>query len=262
MQQPLFATMLCLKAGSGANISSMQPNYPGAPGQYPMNQLPPQYPTGSGRKRSTGFLVPLIISVLLLIGALGFGLWAFASRQDYKNNTDQKVSAAVEIAKQQKSTEKDKEFTEKEKSPFKTYTGPSNYGSLSITYPKTWSAFMTETSSGGQPVEGYLHPNYVPGLASGTAFALRIQVLSQSYDAVLKGFEGNVKNGKIKASPIKAAKVPTILGTRLDGEINVGQKDSMVIFPLRDKTLKIWTESDTFIGDFNTVILPNLSFVP
>jgi hypothetical protein len=237
----------------------MQPNYPQAP--YPQ-QMPPQYQAANARKHLNALLIPIVLLSCSLVIALVFALWAFTSRQDYKNNSDKKAAAAVKIAEQQTSDEKDKEFLEKEKSPYETYVGPADYGSINITYSKKWSAFITESNNSSQPIEGYLHPNFVPGIQSGIAFALRVQVLNQSYDQALKNYESQAKAGKIKVSPFKADKVPNVLGARIDGEITQGQKDSMVIFPLRDKTLKIWTESDQFLSDFNTIILPNLTFVP
>ncbi len=121
---------------------------------------------------------------------------------------------------------------------------------------------MTETERSSIPVEGYFHPSFVPGVQSGTDFALRVQVTNQPYDQELKQFESKTKSGKVKVSPYKAPKVPNVLGSRVDGEINNGQKDSMVLFPVRDKTLKISTESDQFLSDFNSIILANLTFVP
>ena len=44
------------------------------------------------------------------MAALAFGFWAFQSRQDYKNNVDQKVALAVTAAqKQQQETDAKKE---------------------------------------------------------------------------------------------------------------------------------------------------------
>ena len=38
---------------------------------------------------------------------------------------------------------------------------------------------------------------------------------------------------------------------------------TMVIVPIRDKTLKVWTESNSvFLKDFNEAVLANLTFVP
>jgi hypothetical protein len=53
-----------------------------------------------------------------------------------------------------------------------------------------------------------------------------------------------------------------VVGSRIDGEINLGQKDSMILLPVRDKTIKISTESQEFMGDFNDIVLANLKFVP
>ena len=221
-------------------------------------------PVGQPRKTLNGLLIPLIISVLLLLGALGFGLWSFTGMQDYKNNSDKKVSSAVQIAQQETSTAKDKEFIEKEKSPLKQYKGPAAFGTVTIQYPKTWSAFVTETTNGGgTPVDGYFHPGFVPGLQSGTDFALRVKVVSKQYADEMKQFESKMKAGKVKISPYKAPKMTDgTVGSRIDGEINTGQQDSMILFPLRDKTIEISTESGQFRGDFDSIILANLTFVP
>lgn len=210
-------------------------------------------------------LIAFIAVVLLLLVSVGFGAWAFISRQDYKDNVETKIAAAVGIAQKQTATAKDNEFLEKEKLPLKYYKGPGTYGSVQISYPKTWSAFVTELStSGGTPVEGYFHPNFVPSISqqTGTGFALRVQVVSTAYDQVLRQFENNAKTGKVKITAYSASKVPGTVGARVDGEIVSGKQGSMVLFPIRDKTLKVWTEATQFVGDFDSNILPNLSFVP
>lgn len=242
----------------------------------PQQQLPPQYgasqpqqpmqyggmPVQLPKNGMNKLLIPLVISIVLFLGAVGFGVWAYTSMQDYKNNSDKKVTSAVEIAEQQTSTAKDKEFLEKEKNPLKQYKGPAAFGTVNIQYPKTWSAFITESDKNDTPVDGYLHPNFVPGVQSGTDFALRVKVLSKQYADVLKQYESKVKSGKVKISPYTAPKVSNVLGSRIEGEINTGQQDSMVLFPLRDKTLEISTESSQFKGDFDSIILANLTFVP
>ena len=64
--------------------------------------------------------ISLIMAIIFLFAAIGFGAWAYMSRQDYKDNTDAKISAAVVIAKQQESTAKDKQFVKAEKNPLRT----------------------------------------------------------------------------------------------------------------------------------------------
>lgn len=208
------------------------------------------------------WLIAFIVTLFITLIALGFGLWAFSGRQEYKNKVDEKVAIAVTDAETANSLKKDAEFAEKDKNPLRTYTGPSTYGSLSISYPKTWSAYVDETAKSNLPLSGSLNPNFVPGLQSNLPVALRFTVSSSNYSSIVKTFDSQVKAGKIKVTPYKADKVPNVIGVRLDGEILTGKQGSMVIVPLRDKTLQVWTESPQFVPDFNTIILPNLVFVP
>ena len=208
------------------------------------------------------WLIAFIVTLLITLIALGFGIWAFSGRQEYKNKVDEKIAIAVVDAETANSLKKDAEFAEKEKNPLRTYTGPATYGSLSISYPKTWSAYVDETAKSNLPLSGVLNPSFVPGLQSNLPVAQRFTVSSSNYSSVVKTFDSLVKAGKIKVTPYKADKVPNVIGVRLDGEILTGKQGSMIIVPLRDKTLQVWTESPQFVPDFNTIILPNLVFVP
>lgn len=206
--------------------------------------------------------VLLAVFVILFIAAAGFGFWAFSGRNDYKNNVDAKIAVAVEAAKTAEAEAKDKEFVEKEKNPYRVYTGPAAYASVSITYPKTWSAYVDETGSGGNPVNGYFHPATVPGLTSNASYAVRFTVTNTRYTDEVRRFDAAVKGGKVKISAFNAPKVPGTTGVRVDGEVQPKEQGSMVILPIRDKTLKVWTEANQFVGDFNTIVLSNLKFDP
>lgn len=205
-------------------------------------------------------VIPLIVISILMVGAIGFGVWAYMGRQDYKNNTDLKIEAAQAETKEAVSKEKDKEFEAKLKQPYDDYLSPAAYGTVNIKYPKTWSAYVSEEK--GIPVDGYFHPNVVPGVMTNANYAARVQVTKMTYDQELKKFQQYIKNGKVKATAYQASKVPGVNGQRLDGEIAVGKRGVMVMLPLRDKTLKIWTEATQFTPDLETVILANLTFVP
>jgi hypothetical protein len=208
-------------------------------------------------------LIPLILLSVLFVAAVGFGAWAFSSRNEYKNEVDPLIAKAVSIAEEETRTEKDKEFVEKEKQPLREYRTPEDFGSALIKYPKTWSAYVAETATGTNVVDASFHPSFVPAVASNPSYALRVQIVSTSYEQVLKNFDGNVKNGKIKASPFRATQVQTVLGTRLEGEVVPQKQGTMILLPLRDKTLKIWTENNLeFLKDFDENILPNLTFTP
>ena len=206
-------------------------------------------------------LIPLVLVATLFVMAGSFGIWAFMSRQDYKNNVDEKIKTAVIVSDKNTATRKDNEFAEKEKLPLRSYSGPAAYGSVVLQYPKTWSAYVGEKPGNNNPVDAWFHPGFVPVVQGNeNSYALRVQVSATSYADAIKSYDLNVKSGKAKASPYTPAKNPAITGTRLDGEVAPGKQGAMVIVPLRDKTLKIWTESNDYVNDFNTNILPNYSF--
>lgn len=212
-----------------------------------------------GSIQSSALLIGL---VFLLLASSAFGVWAFMGRADYKNNSDKKSAAAVVIAKEKQKAIDDASFLEKEKQPYETFDGPSEFGSIKIVYPKTWELYVDiKTAGSGTSVDGYAHPGYVPGVQSDTAFALRFQVLGSDYDGFLKQYESGAKNATVAVSPFRAELVNTVLGSRIDGQITTKRTGSVVLLPLRDKTLKIWTESTAYTADFNE-ILKNLTFSP
>lgn len=210
-------------------------------------------------------LVSLILACLLLVGAIGFGGWAFSSRQDYKNNVDQKIAAAVQVEHDKVSSEKDKEFIEKSKSPVTTYHGPESYGSLQLSYPKTWSGYVDENGNSGATVSGFFDPGVVPSVnAQSSVFALRFQVVSQSYSSIVTNLTSLQRAGKIQVAAYNLPKVPSVVGVKVTGTspFNQNKTATLVILPLRDKTLELWTEGSQFINDFNTYVLPNATFSP
>lgn len=207
-------------------------------------------------------LISLILTVLLLFGALGFGYWAFSGRQDYKNNSDQKVAAAVSAAQTQQQATDAKQYAEEAKNPLKKFVGPSDFGGVTILYPKTWSAYVLQ-NSGSNPLDAYFQPDIVTDVNNqNNVFALRVQVVQQSYDQVVQQYASQVQQKAATLAPYSLPKVPSVAGSKLDGTIATNQQGSVVILPLRNVTLKIFTQSQTFLNDFNNIILPNISFTP
>lgn len=211
-------------------------------------------------------LVPFIIVFLFFLGTVGFAAWAFLGMQDYKNNSDQKSAQAVKKAVVIEDVKKEAAFAETEKLPVKTYKGSATFGSLTFAYPKTWSAYISETGTGTSPINGYMNPNYVPDiLNSGTAFALRFQVINTAYPQLLKSYDSLVTTGKAVVAPYAAAKQPKTLGSIITGTPDYARPNVnqiIVILPIRDKTIQIWTEGPEHVEDFYKIILPSLNFEP
>lgn len=216
--------------------------------------------------RQRGFsalVVPFSLAVIFLITAVIFGGWAYAKMLDYKNNVNAKISTAVATAKQQEDTAKDAAFAEQEKQPLKAYVGPTAYGSLTINYPKTWSGYVVDTRNSSPFIDGYFYPNVVPDTQSqNSSFALRVQMVQDSYSTVLNSLSTYVQSGKAKVTPYAAPKVPSVVGARVDGNLNGSKTGTMIILPVRNMTLKIWTEAPQFQNDFSNYILPNFTFAP
>lgn len=211
----------------------------------------------------SGVVISLVFAILLLLGAIGFGAWAYTSRQDYKDNVDAKVSVAEDAARKDESIKKDKQFAEDYKKPLKTYIGPDAYGSLVITYPKTWSGYVDDTGTGNATVDGYFAPGIVPSKEDkDSVFALRVQIVNQTYSQTLKALESKQEDGKLKAEAYALPKLPKVVGVKVTGELDSQKTGTMVILPLRSQTLQIWTEGTQYLSDYNNNILPNFSFSP
>ncbi|HVS58263.1 MAG TPA: hypothetical protein VHD60_00800 [Candidatus Saccharimonadales bacterium] len=205
-------------------------------------------------------LVPLILVTLLFLGAGAFAVWAFNGRQHYKNDTDQIVSAQVAAAKSQQSAADQKQFAEQAKQPYKTYKGPSSLGSIAVMYPKTWNGLVTFNSAASNQVllDGYFYPDVAPSL-----YAVRINVLQQSYTDVVNQITSNGTSQNVTAKPYAFPKVPGVVGVKLTGTIeNNNTTGTMIVVPLRTTTLEVWTEGSKYLGDFNNIILKNFTFLP
>lgn len=202
-------------------------------------------------------VIPLIFAVIGFFSALGFGAWAFYERNDYKNNTDKKVEAAVVVAKEKLSTEKDNEFLEREKFPLVEYQGPAQFGSVKVSYPKTWSAYILNDNNG----EYIFNPKFVSA-SKESPHALKITIEDTPYNDSITEYEGQVREGLLKAVAYSLPKVPSVVGIKVDGEVKEGKVESIVILPLRDKTIIIASQTPDRFRDFNEIILKNITFSP
>jgi hypothetical protein len=221
--------------------------------------------SGMSTNRQGGYinalLIPLILAIVLLFSTAGFSAWAFNSRQDYKNHSDQKSATAAAAAVKATQTADAALYAEQAKSPLKTFVGPAQYGSITVQYPKTWSGYVIANTS--IPLSAYFQSDVVPDVTSqNNAYALRIQVLNQTYAQVLQFYSSQVQSKQVTVTPYNLPKVSSVIGSRVDGQISQQNQGSYIILPLRNVTLVISTESQAFETDFNNIILPNLSFSP
>lgn len=203
-------------------------------------------------------LIASILLALLSAGLAGFSVWAFTSYQDHKNNVDTKVTAAVTAAKSAQTKELEKQFVEREKQPFTKFNGPDDLGHVSFDYPKTWSVYVAKDGGSGD-YEAYFNPHIVPTVANDQPYATRVTISNTEYESTLKSFESAVKKGALKSSPIT---INNFTGIRLDGEFSKQLTGTAVVFKVRDKSLIVASDANTFKPDFDNVILKSLDFNP
>ena len=215
------------------------------------------------RGESNPFLITTIIFVLLAVGlGVGFG-WAYMQMTDYRDNVATKVEAAVKVAKDEQKKADKAEFTEEYKKPNLTYEGPSDSGSVTFSYPKTWAAYIDQDGAGGGDLSLYFNPKSVPTIRGGTAYALRVTINNQSYGSVLQSYNGQVEAGTLSAKTIVVGKTDSFSGyegMRIVGQFGDGINGSVVIFKIRDKTLRLYVDSQDFMNDFNSTVLNSLKY--
>ncbi|MEX2007102.1 MAG: hypothetical protein WD877_02990 [Candidatus Saccharimonadales bacterium] len=204
-----------------------------------------------------------LLSVLLITTAVAAFLF-YGSKEDYKNNVDNKIAQAVAQAEAVQAAKLEKDFAEQSKSPHKTYKGSATYGSVTFDYPKTWSAYVA--SSVDTPLDAYFHPDFVPAVDAESSYALRVEIVDDEYSQVVEEFSSAIEEGSLTARAYISPKMQNASGAQpglyLDGELDEGLQGAIVVAKVRDKTLKIYTESRNFIADFEKIVLPSLTFVP
>jgi len=219
-----------------------------------------------GQAGSVITIVAIVFLAVALVAAIGFGVWANNGRKDYKNNSDQKVAIAVDAAKKAATAAQKDADAQLAKSPVLTFTGPTVYGAVKYDYPRTWDGYV-DTTSTSTPINGVYYQG-APPLPNdlGIFYALRVNEVSDDYSSVVNSFNGAVKKGTVTATayvpPQMVGKPNVQTGTRFDGLLGNNIQGAMVVLKVRDRTLKISTESPQYLNDFNNTVLPSLTYVP
>jgi len=202
----------------------------------------------------------LITTVLLLVSTIALAIATFNYYGRYKTERDTveaQIEQAVTDAKSIQETELNTQFQEQLKTPYAVYSAPAELNGIAITHPKTWSIHAIEDAASDTSLIGYGHPGYVPDTRGDTKLALRFKLERRAYEDAVDAYESGIKSGEVSA---KAVIVNGIKGLRLTGEIERGLNGIMVILPIRDKTLSIWTQNQSYAADFDDIIIAKLKF--
>jgi hypothetical protein len=199
----------------------------------------------------SGSMIAVIgLSVLVLVAG-GAAIWAYVNYSEQKSNVDSKIKIAEAEARREQGDIEAEKFAQREKEPNRQFVGPDDYGRLTFDYPKTWSVYVARDVSRGGSYEAYLSPITVPPISATQQYALRVLIEEKDYDQVVKSYENLVKKGDLRTSAIAANGNN---GTRLDGNFSKDIRGVAAIFKIRDKTVTLRTDADTFKTDFENLV--------
>lgn len=197
----------------------------------------------------------MLIMVIILSAATiifgGLSIWAYTSYQSASNDVNGQIQVAVLEAKAEQQDELEKRFADREKEPNRDFVGPDDYGRVSFKYPKTWSVYVATDPTRGGKYEAYLHPVTVPRISASEQFGLRVTIEDRDYDQVIDSYRSKVNNGDLRSSVTQSEGHE---GTRYDGNFTRNIRGSAVVYKVRDKTLTLRTDANTFATDFDSII--------
>ena len=192
-------------------------------------------------------MVLAIVSTLVAVTFIGLFIWMYVRWSEAQNNVDGQVQEAVAIAVNDNTVKLEEDFAEREKSPYKTFAGPADYGELSFEYPKTWSLYIAKDATSGGDYEAYFNPVAVNPVGKDSINALRVIIYDSSYDTVAQSFEKNVKDGKLSISVRQVGGGNVNIYT---GLIDNKLQGMFAMIKIRDKAAIIQTDAMIFQEDF------------
>lgn len=243
------------------------PFTPGMPAANPLNKNYADM-TGEERKEASRIAkaknridlmktVGLIVVSLLAVLFIGLFIWMWVKWNDASTNVKGKVDVAVAEAKNELQTKLESEFEEKEKYPYKVFTGPTDLGELSFEYPKTWSLYVQSSANRGGDYAAYLNPGQVNVVQDDTVMALRVSIKGALFDQAISDFAEKVRSGDMTLSTtvVNGNNVNVYTG-KLDNEY----QGIICVFKLRDKTVMLQTDSTSVFSDDFYRILKTVKF--
>ena len=247
----------------------MQPIMPAQPGQ----SVPPMshFQTTPGgvpvvtqaapavKKDNSGLIKTIAIIALSLLSAtfIGLFIWKAIEANEAQTDLDEKIDDAVANATKEQASKLEKEFAEREKDPFREFSGPTDYGQLSFEYPKTWSIYVAEDAVSGGDYSAYFNPIQVDTVGKETINALRVVIKNESFDDVTADYQKYVEDDDepLAIESVSVGIDNKITANRYTGTIPDTELSGIIVtFKIRDKTAILETDSMTFEEDFNRLL--------
>ena len=197
----------------------------------------------------------LVTAAFMTITTLALGgtsIYFISEYNQAKTTVDQQKAEAAATARDEQKQADEADFVQRQKEPYRSYSAPLVFGALTIAYPRNWNLYAEERAEAGQQLNLFWNPDLVQSedTYDGT-YSLRTLLERTVYTAAIAKRQSAVEKGELTAEPIT---VSGINGTRYRGRVAENHTGILVILPIRDKTLSLWTESTDYANDFNTII--------
>ena len=164
------------------------PAQPGAPLIAPPTAAPYDPSYGKSNRNLIETIALVAVSFLAVV-FIGLFIWKYLDWDNIKTDIDGQIDAAVAMAVSENTTKLENEFLEREKYPYKTFSGPADYGSLNFEFPKTWNTYIARDAVNGGNFEAYFNPGEVQPVSAQTINALRVQILNQTFENTARTYD-------------------------------------------------------------------------
>ena len=211
------------------------------------------------KKDIAGLIKTIVIIIVSLIAVtfIGLFIWMTIEKQAAESDVDEKIRVAQAEARDEQSSKMEAEFLEREKYPYKTFSGPEDYGKLTFQYPKTWSVYIEQAATQGGDFKAYFNPEQVNAVGKETLNALRVTILNKSFDEVTADYQKDMekKDANLTMEAVNIGSDGATQANRYTGTIPGTEFSGYIItFRIRDKTVVLQTDSVNFKDEFDKLL--------
>lgn len=201
-------------------------------------------------------IVAIVVLSLVSVTFIGLFIWMFIQYDEARTDVDGQIAVAVAEAKNEQALKLEEEFLEREKYPYKTFSGPADYGQLTFEYPRTWSVYVDADATKGGDFQAYFNPVQVNEVSKDTINALRVTILNEPFDEVAADYQKEMekKNSNLTMQSVTIGQ-QGVTANRYTGTIpKTDLSGYIVIFKIRDKTAVLQTDSVLFQADYDRLL--------
>ena len=213
-------------------------------------------PASSKKDNSTLiFIIVIVFLAVLMVTFFGLFIWKLMDYNEISTDVNGQIEVAVAAAKDEQAMKDEQEFLEREKYPYKIFSGPADYGQLSFEYPKTWSVYVASDASKGGDFKAYLNPSQVDEVNEENVMALRVIIRgNETFESVAAQYQAYLGREDAPLS-MQSVTVNGITANRYEGVIPGTEHNGIIlIFKIRDKAVIIQSDSVFFKDDYDKLI--------